>query len=503
MERLRDLTGYLTKNVLILCTHILLLLLIGQSPLLAAGTMKDLGTLGGDYSGATAINDAGQIVGSSDVIPGEFLWRAFLYEKGVMKDLGTVPGGTTSEATAINNKGQIVGNAFHPNADPALAHHRAFLYTPGKGMQDLGTLLGGAWSFAYGINDSGQIVGSSNNDDPSGYNRAFIYTPGSGMHDLGDLGGVGSTEAYGINNAGQVVGVSRTITGKSHAFLYSGGMQDLGDLGGDYSIAQAINNAGQVVGYSYTASMDIHAFLYTPGGGMQDLGTGEGYASHAYGINDAGEVVGITFHYDAPQTRGFIYKDGAMKDIGSLGGSLTYARGINNAGQVVGDSYRKPGDTELPNHAFLWDPPPLKTAEHNLANVGTVANQFTLWMDISYKHKADTTVCSKFKFKVVDSSGHLPVELPQTSCKMVGNAKSMANAKRYSVAFTVPAPFTKAASIGDGVVWALRRQEPLQLLRDRRTRKNLRLRQHLRSQETRVAASERQMEDPLPRQDYD
>jgi len=459
VERLRELKRYMTNMVMILCIFLLLLAGVGASPACAGGSMKDLGTLGGYYSVATAINNKGQIAGASDIDPGSpGLSRAFLYEKGVMKNLGTVPGATTSEAAAINNKGQIVGNAFHPNADPALSHHRAFLYTPGKGMQDLGTLLGGAWSFAYGINDSGQIVGTSNDDDPSGYNRAFLYTPGSGMHDLGDLGGIGSTEAYGINNAGQVVGYSRTISGKTHAFLYSGGMQDLGDLGGDYSIAYAINNAGQVVGMSTNASGETHAFLYSDGV-MHDLGAGDGYGSYAYGINDAGEVVGITFHYGTPQTRGFIHRGGVMKDLDNLGGSYTYALGINSAGQVVGHTYVTVGSGQQ-DHAFLWDPPPLKTSDHNLANVGTVANQFTLWMDISYNHKADGTVCGKFKFKMVDESGHLPVEVPQTSCKMVGNAKSLADAKRYAVTFTAPAPFTRAASITDGVVWACNAKTP-------------------------------------------
>ena len=456
MKRLGERKRYVTKTGIILCTHILLLALIAPAPLWAGGTMKDLGTLGGYSSSGAAINNLGQIAGSSDIFTDSTETRAFLYEKGVMKNLGAPAGANTSWATAINNKGQIVGTSFMPS----LQHHHAFLYQNGV-MRDLGTLLGGAWSFAYGINDIGQIVGMSNNDDPSGYSRAFLYTPGSGMRDLGDLGGTGSTEAYAINNAGQVVGYSRTASGKNHAFLYEGGsMHDLGDLGGDYSIAYAINNVGQVAGLSTNASGETHAFLYTPGSGMEDLGAGAGYGSHAYGINDLGEVVGMTYHYGFPQARGFIYRNGVMKDLGSLGGSYTYARGINNAGQVVGDSYGRAGSNDLPNHAFLWDPPPLKTAQHNLANVGTVANQFTLWMDVSYNNKADITVCGKYRFKVVDVSGHLPVEVPQTSCKMVGNAVSLANAKRYSVSFTIPAPFTKAASLTDGVVWACNAKAP-------------------------------------------
>ncbi|HEY3275848.1 MAG TPA: hypothetical protein VGJ94_04445 [Syntrophorhabdaceae bacterium] len=451
MKRLRERKRHVIKTGLILCAYILLLASVSPASLWAGGTMKDLGTLGGYSSSGASINNLGQIAGSSDIFTDSTETRAFLYEKGVMKNLGTPAGATTSWATAINNKGQIAGTAFFPNSDPAVAHHRAFLYERGV-MRDLGTLLGGSWSFAYGINDSGQIVGMGNNDDPNGYHRAFLYTPGSGMRDLGDLGGIGNTEAYGINNAGQVAGVTRTISGRVHAFRYTGGMEDLGHLGGDYSIAYGINNAGQVVGMSATASSEYHAFLYSDGE-MRDLGTNGGYGSYAYAINDAGEVAGVTFHYGFPQARGFIYRNGVMKDLGSLGGSYTYGRSINNLGQIVGDSYGRAGTNDLPNHAFLWDPPPLRTAEHNLANVGTVSNQFTLWMDVSYRGRADATVCGKYKFKVV-GSGFLPVEVPQASCKMVGNATSLTNAKRYSVSFTLPAPFTRAASLTDAVVYA-------------------------------------------------
>ena len=79
---------------------------------------------------AKGINDSGQVVG--DTLIGEAS-HAFLYQNGLMQDLGTLPGGTGSDATAINNNGQIVGwsgvggGGFH-----------AFLYQNGL-MQDLGT----------------------------------------------------------------------------------------------------------------------------------------------------------------------------------------------------------------------------------------------------------------------------------------------------------------------------------------------------------------------------
>lgn len=75
----------------------------------------DLGTLGGSYSIATAINRLGQVVGDSD-------GHAFLYSNGKLNDLNSLVapnsfGGFSylDIATAINDKGQIVGNGTFPD----------------------------------------------------------------------------------------------------------------------------------------------------------------------------------------------------------------------------------------------------------------------------------------------------------------------------------------------------------------------------------------------------
>src|SRR5580700_5382731 len=72
-----------------------------------AGTITDLGTLGGSFSYANGINASGQVVGFSTTA-GDASVGAFLYSGGVMTHLGTF-GGLVSGATGINASGQVVG----------------------------------------------------------------------------------------------------------------------------------------------------------------------------------------------------------------------------------------------------------------------------------------------------------------------------------------------------------------------------------------------------------
>ena len=69
-------------------------------------SITDLGTLGGGYSEATAINEQGQVVGRSTTASGEY--HGIVWHNGHITDLGSL-GFAWSQVTDINEQGQVVG----------------------------------------------------------------------------------------------------------------------------------------------------------------------------------------------------------------------------------------------------------------------------------------------------------------------------------------------------------------------------------------------------------
>lgn len=122
----------------------------------SAAPMYTITQIGGIAYG---INDRGQVVGNNGM-------HAFLWDGGVMTDLGVPPGGDDySAAYGINDRGQVVGVstiAYTGGADLPDPTH-AFLWENGT-FTDLGsleTVHGGNYTYARDINNNGQVMGTT------------------------------------------------------------------------------------------------------------------------------------------------------------------------------------------------------------------------------------------------------------------------------------------------------------------------------------------------------
>ena len=233
------------------------------------GQVRNLGNLGGTQGIANAINNGGLVVGAA------LTTTADPFANSPLTGCFYLPT-TGFNCTSLPLNANAV---FYPGTTES----HAFLWQRGQ-MRDLGT-LGGPDSAAWIINDRGQVAGfsfTSFNANPStGVPTVdpFLWDPTDGrMKDLGGLGGTSGAPQW-MNNLGEVVG-SSNLPGDTvnHPFLWSKGvMTDLGTTGGNFGVAFSINDAGEVVGTIQDVAplTNIHAFLWK-GGTITNLGTVDG-----------------------------------------------------------------------------------------------------------------------------------------------------------------------------------------------------------------------------------
>ena len=303
-----------------------------NAALAASYTVSELGTF--PAAEPTGINASGQVVGNWTRPDG--VRRGFISSLGVMTDLGALTGGET-RAHAINDNGDVVGTSGFLTQGIG----RAFLFT-GVSMTDLGTRWSGL-STATGINNNGQMVGYYFDGAP-GYAHPFLLAAVTGAATDMGLGGVGSFHPTAINAIGQVAGDT-----DNGLFFYTNGAAIQYPSGAGRT-ASAVNADGKIAGcISINPSGGSQAFLFNPVAGTEQfLSTNEPWGAQytnycALGLNSHGQAVGYAYYHFGlvfTYSTAWIYSDGVMRNLDSLvdsadGWQFQSANAINEAGQIA------------------------------------------------------------------------------------------------------------------------------------------------------------------------
>jgi probable HAF family extracellular repeat protein len=339
----------------------------------------DLGTFGGPNSYyfqplGTQVSRAGLVAGGADTTAPDpdnpcfgnacLAVHAFEWNRGLLKDLGVLPGGANSAAIYLNDSGLIAGFSENGQIDPISGTPDLVAVAWDRGnMIEIGT-FGGSFSFPNAINERGEIVGVALDATPDDFSmmglgtrtHAFLWRNGH-LRDLGTMGGSDAWAAY-INDRGQVAGWSYTSTAVNattgfptqHPFIWEDGhFRDLGTLGGTIAIVGgmgsccpgggAINNRSQVAGTSsLSGDANWHPYLWSDGR-MTDLGTLGGPNGEAYWINDNGDVVGRADIARSSGHHAFLWRRGNMIDLGAAPGwPCSTALAVNSRGEVIIDT---------------------------------------------------------------------------------------------------------------------------------------------------------------------
>lgn len=246
-----------------------------HAAMFSGGFAKDLGVLKGQvYSRANGANAIGQVVGFSGLQRDSSQSRAFVWTHQTgMRDIGTL-GGSYAQANAINEAGFITGTS---QTGAAVLTTHAFIYqaSAARQMRDLG-VLGGFSSYGMAINGYNHVAGYSTfnapNPSPNSELVHAFFHDGARMIDLGSLGKPGTdtnvSAALGINKLDQVVGYSYLPAGpgigpQQVAFLWRRGTAATGEMINLNTLlratdrhyllisATAINDNGQIVANAY------------------------------------------------------------------------------------------------------------------------------------------------------------------------------------------------------------------------------------------------------------
>jgi probable HAF family extracellular repeat protein len=210
------------------------------------GALSALPLLGGNNGFATAINNSGAAVGWAEtalhdktcVAPQQLQFEAVEWgpAPNQVRVLAPLAHDSTSAATAINDAGEVVGISGDCDvAVGAFSARHAVLWLNGRPIR-LPTLGGQGWNTPMAISNSGLIVGFSDTpgDVVNGVLQqnfqATLWTA-EGIVNLHSLPGDALAEATGVNDFGQIAGTSFDAAGNPRVFLWQNGrMYDVNSL---------------------------------------------------------------------------------------------------------------------------------------------------------------------------------------------------------------------------------------------------------------------------------
>jgi probable HAF family extracellular repeat protein len=153
------------------------------------------------------MNASGEVVGRTIVGYHEVYGFAWTKAHG----MSPVPGSVG--ASAVNDAGRIVGQGF---GSWAFGFH-PMTWTEADGAVDIGT-FGGPVGDASDVDANGRVVGGA--VTATGDEHAFVWTQATGIRDLGTLGGK-TSYASAIDDDGWIVGWAATTDDSSHAALWT------------------------------------------------------------------------------------------------------------------------------------------------------------------------------------------------------------------------------------------------------------------------------------------
>jgi probable HAF family extracellular repeat protein len=257
-----------------------------RAAIYSRGVVTQLGALGGQGSNGFGINDRGDVVGSSNIAPGDLTVHAFLFSDGVMEDLGALR--QFSLASAVNNRRIVIGSENDTSELP----QDLFIYRNGA-KRVIPSAASGA------INERGQIAGSDI-DPETNVNTAFIFHRGRKRY-LGTLEGDDSASPGAINERGQTIGSSISAAGVIRWFFHDGRRMRELPTPAPIFVVVGLNNRGDITGTEREdgANQNVTGYLYRDGIwhnlnsllSPRDPLTPFVTITRAAGLNDRGQIV--------------------------------------------------------------------------------------------------------------------------------------------------------------------------------------------------------------------